>query len=146
MRPTATAQLDGARHDPRTCQYMAPEQLEGREADARTDIFAFGAVLYEMLDREEGVRGQQPRERECRDHSSRPDAVSAPQPLAPPVLDRVVATCLAKDPDERWQSAGDLARELKWITEDGSLPPRPDASLAGGGHGWRLSLLRSQLV
>ena len=96
---------------------MAPEQLEGREADARTDIFAFGAVLYEMLTGKKAFEGTSHAGVSAAIMSSAPTPISALQPLTPPALDRVVGTCLAKDPDERWQSAGDLARELKWMAE-----------------------------
>src|SRR5713101_6414840 len=100
-----------------TFQYMAPEQIEGQEADARTDIFAFGAVLYEMVTGKTAFTG--------RTHASLissilkddPRSIVELQPLTPPLLDHIVCRCLAKDPDERWQSARDLARELRWINQ-----------------------------
>jgi Tol biopolymer transport system component len=119
MRPTAPPSLTAPGTILGTCQYMAPEQLEGREADARTDIFAFGTVLYEMLTGKKAFEGKSHASVSAAIMSSDPAPISALQPLAPPGLDRVVATCLAKDPDERWQSASDLARELKWIAESG---------------------------
>ena len=106
-----------------TIHYMAPEQLEGKPADARTDIYAVGAVMQEMVTGRRFFDGI--------------------VPLAPPALDRAVKRCLAKDPDDRWQSARDLAAELKWIGEGGAdaaalpvLAPtsrRRTMALAGGG-------------
>ncbi|HEU5163646.1 MAG TPA: protein kinase, partial [Thermoanaerobaculia bacterium] len=105
-----------------TVQYMAPEQLEGRDADARTDIFALGALLYEM------VTGRRPFDGTSRASviaaimERQPRPISELQPLTPPALERVVRTCLAKDPDERWQSAHDVGAELRWIAEGTSQP------------------------
>ena len=103
-----------------TFQYMAPEQLEGHEADARTDLFALGAVIYEMLAGKPAFSGRTKASLIASILSSEPAAISTLQPMTPPALDRVVKRCLAKDPDERWQSAGDLAAELRWIAEGGS--------------------------
>ena len=98
-----------------TFQYMAPEQIEGRDTDARTDIFALGAVLYEMAT---GKRAFEAKTRASLIASildREPPPISAVQPLTPTAFERVVRMCLAKDPDERWQSAHDVAAELKWI-------------------------------
>ncbi len=98
-----------------TFQYMAPEQIEGRDADARTDIFALGAVLYEMAT---GKRAFDAKTRASLIASildREPPPISTIQPLTPTAFERVVRMCLAKDPDERWQSAHDVAAELKWI-------------------------------
>ncbi|MGH9389191.1 MAG: serine/threonine-protein kinase, partial [Vicinamibacteria bacterium] len=103
-----------------TFQYMAPEQLEGKEADARTDIFAFGAVLYEMATGRKAFTGKSQASLITAIMSSEPPAISTIQPMTPPALDRVVKTCLAKDPDERWQNAHDVVVELRWIAEAGS--------------------------
>jgi eukaryotic-like serine/threonine-protein kinase len=103
-----------------TLQYMAPEQLEAGAVDARTDIFAFGAVLYEMITGRKAFSGKSQANLIAAILSSEPQPVSTVQPMAPPTLDRVVKTCLAKDPDERWQTAHDLMLELKWIAEAGS--------------------------
>ncbi|HEU5182014.1 MAG TPA: protein kinase [Candidatus Polarisedimenticolia bacterium] len=103
-----------------TFQYMAPEQLEGKEADARTDLFAFGTVLYEMVTGEKAFSGQSQASLISAIMASDPKPVSAVRPATPPALDRVIKTCLAKDPDARWQSAHDLMRELQWISEPGS--------------------------
>ncbi|HEY3122863.1 MAG TPA: protein kinase, partial [Thermoanaerobaculia bacterium] len=96
---------------------MAPEQLEGREADARTDIFAFGAVLYEMATGRRAFSGKSQASLIAAILEHEPEPVSAVQPMTPPVLDRVVKTCLAKDPEERWQTAHDIGVQLRWILE-----------------------------
>jgi eukaryotic-like serine/threonine-protein kinase len=100
-----------------TFQYMAPEQLEGKEADARTDIFAFGAVLYEMATGRKAFSGASQASLISSIMKEDPAPISAIQPMTPPALDRFVKTCLAKDPEDRWQNAADIARELKWISE-----------------------------
>jgi serine/threonine protein kinase/Tol biopolymer transport system component len=103
-----------------TLQYMAPEQLEGKQADARTDIFAFGLVVYEMATGKKAFEGKSQASLIAAILEREPPAISSLQPMTPPALDRVVKTCLAKEPDERWQTASDLCRELKWIAEGGS--------------------------
>ena len=100
-----------------TFQYMAPEQLEGKEADARTDIFAFGAVLYEMATGKKAFSGASQASLISAIMQNDPPPISGVQPMSPPALDRVVKTCLAKDPEDRWQSAADIKRELRWIAE-----------------------------
>ena len=101
-----------------TVQYMSPEQLEAKEADARSDIFAFGAVLYEMLTGKRAFEGSSQASLITAIMSAEPSAVSERQPLSPPGLDRIVKKCLAKDPEDRWHSAHDLADELKWVSND----------------------------
>ena len=103
-----------------TFQYMAPEQLEGHEAGARSDIFAFGATLYEMLTGRRAFAGASQASLITAIMSAQPAPVSSVQPAVPPPLDRVVRRCLAKDADDRWQTARDLAEELRWIQEGGS--------------------------
>jgi eukaryotic-like serine/threonine-protein kinase len=103
-----------------TLQYMAPEQVEGKEVDARTDIFAFGAVVYEMATGRKAFEGQTQASLIAAILEREPPAMSSLQPMTPPALDRVVKKCLRKDPDERWQSARDVTDELKWIAESGS--------------------------
>jgi hypothetical protein len=115
-----------------TFQYMAPEQLEGKEADARTDIFAFGCVLYEMATGKKAFSGATQASLISSILRDEPQPISRVQPMSPPALDRVVQTCFAKDPEDRWQSAGDVAKELKWIAEGtpaGVTLPRADTSV-----------------
>ncbi len=100
-----------------TFQYMSPEQLEGTEADARTDIFAFGAVLYEMATGKRAFEGASRASLIASIMSVHPQPISNVQPMTPPALDRLVRKCLAKAPDARWQNAADLADELRWISE-----------------------------
>jgi Tol biopolymer transport system component len=103
-----------------TFQYMAPEQLEGREADSRSDIFAFGAVLYEMATGKKAFEGKSQASLIASILTADPAPVSTVQPMTPLALDRVVKTCLAKDPEDRWQSAHDIGSELQWIAQGGS--------------------------
>src|SRR5882672_5657756 len=98
-----------------TFQYMSPEQLEGAEADARSDIWALGCVLYEMATGRRAFEGKSQASLISAIMGQQPAPLSAVAPLAPPALERIVVTALEKDPDERWQSAGDLRRELQWI-------------------------------
>jgi eukaryotic-like serine/threonine-protein kinase len=103
-----------------TLQYMAPEQLQGVDADPRTDIFAFGAVLYEMATCKKAFEGKTPASVIGAILHTEPPSLSSLQPMATPALDRVVKKCLAKDVDKRWQSMGDLYDELEWIGDGGS--------------------------
>jgi serine/threonine-protein kinase len=102
-----------------TLQYMAPEQLEGKvdEIDGRTDIFAFGAVVYEMATGKKAFEGKSSVSLIGAILKDTPPPISSLQPMTPPALDRVVKTCLSKDPDDRWQTARDVWRELNWIAE-----------------------------
>ena len=105
-----------------TLQYMAPEQLEGKEADARSDIFAFGAVLYEMATGRRAFEGKSHVSLMAAILEHDPPPVSTLQSLSPPRFDDVVRICLAKNPDERWQSAADLVHELKLVGQHGKTP------------------------
>src|SRR5208282_4489031 len=114
-----------------TFQYMAPEQLEGKEADPRTDIFAFGELLYEMATGKPAFSGKSRASLIATILTTEPPPITQLQPLTPAALERVVKKCLAKDPDERWQSASDLAAELNWILESGS---QASAALPAGSR------------
>ncbi|HET7712223.1 MAG TPA: protein kinase [Thermoanaerobaculia bacterium] len=103
-----------------TFQYMAPEQLEGAEADARTDIFAFGAVLYEMTTGRKAFEGKNRTSLIAAIVDRDPPPISTLQPLTPPALEHLIRKCLEKDPDRRWQSAADIASQLRWISDSGS--------------------------
>jgi len=108
-----------------TLHYMAPEQLEGRETDARSDIFAFGAVLFEMLTGARAFAGESPSKVIASVLDCTPPALSSMQPVASAALDHLVATCLAKNPEDRWQDTSDVARALQGIAAENrpALPP-----------------------
>jgi eukaryotic-like serine/threonine-protein kinase len=114
-----------------TLQYMAPEQLEGKEADSPTDIFALGAVLYEMVTGRKAFEGKTQASLIAAILEREPQPIAALHPVAPPILDRIIRKCLAKDPDRRWQSADDLADELRWLTE---TTTQATAATAAGPH------------
>jgi len=100
-----------------TLQYMSPEQLEGKEADARSDIFAFGLVLFEMIAGKRAFEGSSQASLIAAILKEEPATLSKLQPASPLALDRVVKTCLAKDPEQRWQSAREVKHALTWWTE-----------------------------
>jgi len=132
MLPTTPAHLTAQGTILGTFQYMAPEQLEGHEADARTDLFAFGAALYEMLTGKKAFEGKSHVSLIGAIVKDEPPPISSIQPLTPAALDRVVKKCLAKDPDRRWQSASDLHDELVWIAEAASLASSVSATSTVG--------------
>jgi serine/threonine-protein kinase len=110
-----------------TVPYMSPEQLEGKPPDERSDIWALGCMLYEMGTGRRAFGGKSPASLIAAILGSEPPPVSSVQPMSPPALDRLVRTCLAKDPDERWQSAQDLVKELRWVDEAGAQLTRSPA-------------------
>jgi len=121
-----------------TLAYMAPEQLDGR-ADERSDIFAFGAVLYEMLTGRRAFEGDTSSTVLAAIVAGTASSVRSRRADVPLALDRAVARCLAKDPDNRWQSAADLADELKWLmTSEPSVATVP-ATVARAGMSWRVA-------
>jgi serine/threonine protein kinase len=118
--PTEQANLTAEGTILGTLQYMAPEQLEGKEADSRTDIFAFGAVVYEMATGKKAFEGKSQASLIGAIMQTDPPPMAELQPMTPSFLDRVVKKCLAKEPDERWQTATDLLTGLRWVTEVGT--------------------------
>jgi Tol biopolymer transport system component len=144
-----------------TFEYMAPEQIDGAQADARTDMFAFGAVLYEMLAGKRAFAGRTQASTLGAILKDHPPPISSTQPSVTPALEYIVRTCLEKDPELRFQSAHDLLLQLRWIAETGgvnaaaSVAQRPVsrgrfgwvvagvlAALAIGG--WTLALIQSR--
>jgi serine/threonine protein kinase/Tol biopolymer transport system component len=103
-----------------TFQYMAPEVLQGQEADARSDIFSFGAVLYEVIAGKRAFEGKSQISVASAILEKDPAPLTQILPMTPPALDNLVQGCLAKEPAARWQSAADIARQLRWISAGGS--------------------------
>ena len=138
--PTEQANLTAEGTILGTLQYMAPEQLEGKEADSRTDIFAFGAVVYEMATGKKAFEGKSQASLIGAIMNSEPQPMVELEAMTPRSLDHVVKRCLAKVPNDRWQSAADVVHELRWVVEMAS-----NAELAGPspplwenlGSGWR---------
>ncbi len=114
-----------------TIQYMSPEQIEGKEADARSDLFALGAVLYEMATATRPFEGKSQISVASAILEKEPVPISAIQPLTPPAFEHVVTACLAKSPDERFQTAHDVALQLKWIAQNGVPAPRSQEKEGG---------------
>jgi Tol biopolymer transport system component len=108
-----------------TFQYMSPEQVEGRELDGRSDIFSLGAVLYEMVTGQRAFEGKSRLSVASAILEKEPAPITTFKPLTPLALDHAIRGCLAKDPDDRWQTARDLSHELKWIGEAGSQAGTP---------------------
>ena len=106
-----------------TVPYMSPEQLQGKDVDARSDVFSFGALLYEMLAGRRAFDADSHAGIVAAILEREPPSLSSVQPVTPPGLDRLVRKCLAKDPEARWQAASDVADELRWLSE-------------GSGWGW----------
>jgi Tol biopolymer transport system component len=129
--PTAEGTILG------TLQYMSPEQLEGKleEIDGRTDIFSLGMVVYEMATGRRAFEGRSSASLIGAILKDNPPPISSLRPMTPPALDRVVKRCLAKDPEDRWQTARDLEMELKWIAEGG--PQAGSPAPASSRHDFR---------
>ena len=140
--PTISSPLTGAGTILGTFQYMAPEQLEGQEADARTDIFAFGAVVYEMVTGRKAFEGKSQASLIAAILEREPPALSSLEPMTPVALNYAVTVCLGKDPDDRWQTARDLLRELKRV-ETGTARIGISPRVASR---WRLSPLRAAVL
>src|SRR5262249_47305619 len=115
-----TKMLTGAHVVVGTPQYMAPEQIEGKAADIRTDLFALGCVLYEVLTGQKAFDDKSPSSVMASILATEPRPLKELQPLTPASLERAIKRCLAKDPDDRWQSARDLRAELEWIATGGT--------------------------
>ena len=110
-----------------TVQYMSPEQISGQEADARSDIFCFGAILYEMITGKRAFEGKSQISVASAILEKDPEPLAKFQPLTPPALDHIVQTCLAKDPESRWQSAADIANELRWLAANSVIRDKTKA-------------------
>jgi len=128
--PTMAAPLTAEGTILGTFQYMAPEQLEGGEADARSDLWALGCVLYEMATGRRAFEGKSQASLIASILKEQPRPLAELAPMTPPALDRAVKQCLANDPDDRWQTAGDLRRELAWLAEGGSQAGMPGPVVA----------------
>ena len=130
-----------------TFQYMSPEQVEGKELDGRSDIFSLGAVVYEMVTGKEAFCGKSHLSVASAILEKEPDPITSAKPLTPPALNHAIRKCLEKLPDERWQSASDLASELRWVTESGSqLWATSTAPAKEIGARWRTGTLWSALA
>jgi len=119
-----------------TLQYMSPEQLEGKPADTRSDMFAFGLVLYEMISGKPAFQAESQASLIAAILKEEPAPLPSREPVTPPALDRLVRKCLAKDPDARWQSAADLRDELEWIAQSSSQAVTPAPVSRRGWMRW----------
>src|SRR5579859_3622308 len=115
-----------------TFQYMSPEQVEGKEVDGRSDIFSLGAVLYEMLTGQRAFPGKSQLSVASAILEKEPAPINTIRPMTPATMEHAIRRCLAKDPEERWQTARDLALELKWIAEAGSRAGVPSQVVTHG--------------
>jgi Tol biopolymer transport system component len=139
---TVPADLTGPGTILGTMRYMAPEQVEGKDADARTDIFAFGAVLYETLTGRKAFDGKSQPSLIAAIMNAEPAPLATLLPVTPRALDRLVRRCLAKDPENRWQTAHDLLVQLKWIAGRGATP----GTTAVGARGTRERMVVAALA
>jgi serine/threonine protein kinase len=136
--PTMKSAITGEGTILGTLQYMAPEQVEAKEVDARTDIFSFGAVVYEMATGKRAFEGKTQASLIAKILEIDPQPISLLKPMTPPALDRVVKKCLTKEPEKRWQAAGDICDELKWISEGGMQAGVAAAPITSRGSRERL--------
>ncbi len=120
VAPTATSPLTAEGTIVGTFQYMAPEQIEGSPTDARTDIFAFGLLLYEMTTGRRAFEGKTRTSLMASVLKETPRSIAEIVPMTPPALERLVRICLEKEPDDRWQTMHDVALQLRFIAEAGS--------------------------
>jgi hypothetical protein len=120
---------------------MSPEQLQGQEADARSDVFAFGLVLYEMLTGRRAFQASSQASLIGAILHTEPPPLSSLLPVTPPALDRLIRKCIAKDPDNRWHNARDIAGELQWIAETGAQAGEPAPVIAGSRRRERMAWL-----
>jgi len=141
-QPTQNKPLTDAGTILGTIQYMAPEQLEGKEVDARADLFALGAILFEMVTGRKAFVGESQASLISAVMSTEPPPVSELQELSPPALDAIVKSCLAKDPAERWHGAHDLRTQLGWIAST----PAPAHHARAGSRKWRLVAAAAALL
>jgi len=142
--PTESGPLTGKGTILGTLPYMAPEQLEAKPADARTDLWALGAIVYEMVAGRRAFEGSSQVGLIAAIVEREPVSLSTLKPLTPPSLERLVTRCLAKSPDDRWDTAHDVADELRWIAQ-GGLATAPGA-LVGRGPRWVAALAAVGLV
>jgi eukaryotic-like serine/threonine-protein kinase len=124
-----------------TFQYMSPEQIEGREADSRSDIFAFGAVLYEMVTGTRAFEGNSQLSVASAILERDPAPISGIAHATPPALDQTIATCLAKDPEQRWSTAHDVVLQLTMIANSGADSAKPAAGHLSGRAAFTIALL-----
>ncbi len=132
-----------------TIQYMSPEQIEGKEADARSDIFAFGAVLYEMATGKPAFQGKSQLSVASAILEKEPEPIAATQPSSPAALDLIVRTCLAKDPESRYASAHDIGLQLRWLAGGALSPPVTTPAPERGGFrnlGWVAAVVLAILL
>jgi serine/threonine-protein kinase len=133
--PTMTSPLTSRGSIVGTLHYMSPEQLEGTDADARSDLFGFGAVLFEMISGKKAFAGKSQVSVMAAILDHDPPSVTSLVPSAPKSLERLIAKCLAKDPEARWQNAGDVASELEWIADAAAQRSSAPASTASDPSG-----------
>jgi serine/threonine protein kinase/Tol biopolymer transport system component len=123
-----------------TFQYMSPEQVEGKELDARSDIFSLGTILYEMLSGRKAFEGKSQLSVVSAILEREPTPIASIKPMTPRTLEHVVKKCLAKSVEQRWQSAGDLASELKWIADTSAPGGADDSSTQRAKSSWQRTI------